>query len=206
MERNGHGNNNSGEFSLLEIEIREIKSADGPMMIQFLRSLSYSTQYDWNDFGLLTNIDHIRNVSKELCLPRPDREFRIVAVSGNKIVGLAYLMFFPEKTFKSDNCKFGIVIADGYQGKGIGSQMMHRIIEEAKTRKMRKIWLTTYLDNERGLRFFQKFGFIIQGFFFNDENWKGVKRTPVSMALFLDQNERKKVLQMRNELIKDLMT
>lgn len=204
MERNGHGKNNSGELSLLGIEIRETKPSDERIMIWFLRNLSYSTQYNWNDFGLLTNIDHIRNVSKQLCSPQKDKEFRIVTVSGNKIVGLAYLVFFPEKCFKS-GCKLGIVIADEYQGKAIGSQMMHRLIKEAKTRKMRKIWLTTYLDNERGLRLYQKFGFIIQGFFFNDENWEGVKRTPVSMALFLGQNERKQVLEMRNKLIKEWM-
>jgi len=190
----------------LKIEIREIKSADEPMMIQFLRSLSYSTQYDWHDFGLLIDIDHIKNVSRELCSPRPDKQFGIVAFFRNKIVGLAYLTFFPEKTFMSDNCKFGIVIAEKYQGKGIASQMMHRLIEEAKTRKMRKIWLTTYLDNKRSLRFYRKFGFIIQGFFFNDEDWEEVKRTPVSMALFLDQNERKKVLDMRRKLIKEWVT
>lgn len=190
----------------MEVEIRGVQYADEPLMREFLRSLSDSTQFYWNRFGLLRSIDQIINVSEFLCRPTLDEEFRLTALLEGKIVGLAYLRFFPDKPFKKDNCSLGIVIADVHQGKGIGLQMMYKLIEEAKSRKMRKIWLATYLDNERAFKLYRKLGFIVEGFFINDENWDGAKRTQVSMALFLDQKEKEEVLELRKKLIEEWMT
>jgi len=190
----------------MEVEIRGVQSADEPLMREFLRSLSDSTQFYWNRFGLLRSIDQIISVSEFLCRPTLDEEFRLAALLEGKIVGLAYLRFFPDKPFKKDNCSLGIVIADVHQGKGIGLQMMYKLIEEAKSRKMRKIWLATYLDNERAFKLYRKLGFVVEGFFINDENWDGAKRTQVSMALFLDQKEKEEVLELRKKLIEEWMT
>lgn len=44
-------------------------------------------------------------------------------------------------------------------GMGIGSKLVLRVIEEARRRGARRIWLTTTNDNLKSLGFFQRLGF-----------------------------------------------
>ena len=44
-------------------------------------------------------------------------------------------------------------------GAGIGASLVLKIIEEARKRKIRRIWLTTTNDNLKSIGFYQRMGF-----------------------------------------------
>ncbi|HSO12280.1 MAG TPA: GNAT family N-acetyltransferase [Anaerolineales bacterium] len=46
-----------------------------------------------------------------------------------------------------------------WEGQGIGTELIHAIVEEARSRNCRRIFLSTTNDNLHALRFYQKRGF-----------------------------------------------
>ncbi len=44
-------------------------------------------------------------------------------------------------------------------GAGIGASLVLKVIEEARKRKVRRIWLTTTNDNLKSIGFYQRMGF-----------------------------------------------
>jgi len=83
---------------------------------------------------------------------------------------------------KSD---IGIGVAKSHWGKGIGSLLMEKIIEESKNNSISKITLTVNEGNTRAIKLYKKYGFEVEGIHKNDMLINGVMETGVSMALFL---------------------
>ena len=188
-----------GNYKILNnLVIRKLTPEDINILAFFFSSLSEKTLRNWNHYGLNLH-KKAYEVALKICKELDEtKKLHLIGVINDIPVAYGFLEFFPEKPFKADNCKLGLVVADKFQGKGIGSKMLKELINQARLRKMRKIWLSTYLDNKIALRLYLKNGFIIEGFFFNDENWMNEKRTIVSMALFLDDREREEVIKNRN--------
>ena len=82
----------------------------------------------------------------------PARVPGFVALSGSKIVGhVAYRI-------DADTCEVVSIEASPRLG-GIGSRLMDRVIEAARSAGCRTVWLTTTNDNLDALRFYQRRGF-----------------------------------------------
>ncbi|EAQ63973.1 acetyltransferase [Marinomonas sp. MED121] len=59
---------------------------------------------------------------------------------------------------------FGMGVKDNVQGKGVGSALLAAIIDLSdKWLNLRRLELTVFVDNERGINLYQKFGFEIEG-------------------------------------------
>ena len=55
-------------------------------------------------------------------------------------------------------------VKDNVQGKGVGSALLAAIIDLSdKWLNLRRLELTVFVDNERGINLYQKFGFEIEG-------------------------------------------
>ncbi len=52
-----------------------------------------------------------------------------------------------------------VYITSGYQGKGIGRQVLNQIFEIAKTRKKHYVWLGVWQRNPRAIKFYEAYGF-----------------------------------------------
>lgn len=65
------------------------------------------------------------------------------------------------------DCAFAPSVADKWQGKGIGNQLLHFIINDLKTRNIKRIllWGGVQADNERAIRYYQKNDFVQIGQF-----------------------------------------
>jgi diamine N-acetyltransferase len=50
-----------------------------------------------------------------------------------------------------------------YIGKGVGSTLMHACLEEANLRGCDSVWLGVWTQNQRAIRFYEKWGFVIIG-------------------------------------------
>lgn len=85
---------------------------------------------------------------------RPEQLEGFVVEDGNEWIGLI--------TFAIDDHECEVTSLDSLsEGQGIGSQLIDAAIEEARTRKCRRLFLITTNDNLNALGFYQKRGFEI---------------------------------------------
>jgi len=54
-----------------------------------------------------------------------------------------------------------VTLASDRPSQGIGSRLIERVVEVARRRKLRRVWLITTNDNVDALRFYQKRGFAL---------------------------------------------
>ena len=106
------------------------------------------------------------------------------AFIGNRMAAYGFLKF-NEQPFRKDLCNLGLVVHHKYRGKGIGTLFVQKLIEEARKRHIRKIWINVYSDNPRAVKFWLEQGFQIEGFLKDNENWDGRLRSMFQMCLFI---------------------
>lgn len=56
-----------------------------------------------------------------------------------------------------------IAVDPEYRNQGIGTALMHEIIERLRMRGVRKIWLEVRKSNKRAIKFYKQLGFKIDG-------------------------------------------
>jgi len=86
----------------------------------------------------------------------------IVAVLDGEIIGQAGLNRHGGR--RSHAATLGMGVHDDHLGKGIGTALMHEIVDAADNcLAIRRLELTVYTDNEPALRLYEKFGFEREG-------------------------------------------
>ncbi len=82
----------------------------------------------------------------------------LVATSKEVIIGIARYITNPD--FQS--CEFAIVVADVWQGKGLGYQLMDHLIKVAKERGLKVMSGTIFSSNASMLTLVKNLGFSIE--------------------------------------------
>jgi ribosomal protein S18 acetylase RimI-like enzyme len=115
----------------------------------------------------------------------------IVALDNRKIIGLCYLKL-KGKLDEGYHSDFGILVAEGYRGQGVGSKLTAEILKMSIKNNIKKIELEVLQDNQTACKLYQKYGFKITGSISKKENWKGkeydiyqMSNYPVSIKPFL---------------------
>jgi L-amino acid N-acyltransferase YncA len=91
---------------------------------------------------------------------------------------------------KRDVCRLGICVHPSFQGQGWGSLVVAHLMRECEAMRMRKIVATLYADNCQMLHIFRdKFGFVQEACFQDEENWGDSMRSIISLAKFLTPME-----------------
>ena len=112
-----------------------------------------------------------------LQLPYPSREdwrqrlaepgdgtYNLVAVIGDRVVGMLGLHTFPNKPRRRHAGSIGMGVHDEWQGKGIGTALMRAGVELADNwLNLRRLELEVYTDNEAAIRLYERFGFEREG-------------------------------------------
>ena len=80
------------------------------------------------------------------------------------------------------------MIDEHQQGKGLGKTLAGNMIEWAKEKGFRKIWLTVFSDKKRPINLYKSLGFGIEGIFMRNDKLDQNYRHVLSMALFFDYN------------------
>jgi ribosomal protein S18 acetylase RimI-like enzyme len=95
-----------------------------------------------------------------------DKVLTIVAVVREKdeqrIVGSASLSFNKNEIFKH-KAELAIAVHDDYQNMAIGTLMLKHLLDIAKIKGLRKVWLLVNTDNDRAVHLYKKVGFEIEG-------------------------------------------
>jgi len=112
-----------------------------------------------------------------LQLPYPSREhwrrrlaetsegsYNLVAVAGDRVVGMLGLDTFPNKPRRRHVGTIGISVHDEWQSKGIGTALMRAGLDLADNwLNLRRLELEVYADNEAAIRLYEGFGFELEG-------------------------------------------
>jgi acetyltransferase len=113
------------------LTVRPIRPEDEPLMVKFHETLSEET-VRLRYFGLTKlekRIAHERLT--RICFNDYDREIALVAVRQNpdikedEIIGIGRLI----KAYNGSEAQFAILISDRFQGQGLGTQLLSRLVE-----------------------------------------------------------------------------
>jgi acetyltransferase len=92
-----------------------------------------------------------------------DREMAIVAMvseeGAEREVGVARYIRLPDGV----SCEYAIVVADAWQGRGLGYALMERLIEIARERGVRRMMGYVLAKNSGMLKMCEELGFRVQG-------------------------------------------
>jgi acetyltransferase len=146
------------------VVIRPIGPEDARREQAFVRGLSPESRY----FRFMNTL---RELSPEMLErfthPDPAREIALVALSAETVapvapaeplqVGVARCVRGPS----GEQGEFAIVVADTFQGKGLGSLLMQALMESAQAGGLRRIEGLVLATNQRMLELMSALGFTI---------------------------------------------
>jgi acetyltransferase len=147
-----------------QVVLRPIRPEDELLMAKFHETLSERTVYQ-RYFQQMT-LDQRRAHERltRICFIDYDREMALVAVrrkadtNENEIVGVGRL----SKTSGTEEARFAILVSDALQGRGLGKELLSRLLAFAADEKLTKVVADILPDNRGGLRICEEVGFTLQ--------------------------------------------
>ena len=145
------------------ITIRPIRPEDEPLMVKFHKNLSEESVY-FRYFHLIKlsqRITHERLT--RICFIDYDREMALVAESQNpetkemEILAVGRL----SKIHGGNAAEFAMLVSDKFQHQGLGTELLHRLIEVGKNEKICCIYADILADNSGMQRVCENLGFQI---------------------------------------------
>jgi acetyltransferase len=143
----------------IEIFVRPIRPEDAPMLVNLFESLSSRSVY-MRFFSPLKRLP--QSMLARFTQIDYDREIALVALSES---GLEEKMLGVARVIRERNQKhaeFSVVVADTWQGKGIGADLLKRCLAIAKEQKIEKVWGVVLSENTQMLHLGKKLGFKIK--------------------------------------------
>jgi acetyltransferase len=151
--------------------IRPIQSEDADRLQAFMRALSPESRY----FRFISTLSELTpKMLVRYTQIDYDRELALVAVQQKdplaepvdgaegddeeRIIGVVRYLLNPDR----ETCEFAIAIADGWQGKRLGSTLMRAIIEAARNKGLRRIEGYVLGSNARMLGLMTYLGFKVE--------------------------------------------
>ncbi len=138
--------------------LRPIKPEDEPLWLEMFQNFSEeSVRYRF--FNIIKDTPH--EVRVRYCNIDYDREIGIVAelAEGRRqILGVVRLIIETD----GKNGEIAFIVADPWQGLGLGSKMVDHMIEICKDKGLETIYAFMLPDNYRAIRLLKKMGFNIQ--------------------------------------------
>ncbi len=140
------------------VTIRPISPGDQALEREFIHGLSDKTRY-------LRIMGHVKELTPQ-ALDRltnidPERETALVATistaTGERQVGVARYSLLDTP----GSCEFAIVVADDWQGAGLGKALMLALIDSARQRGLSSMIGTTLPENRKMKRLADSLGFEI---------------------------------------------
>lgn len=139
-----------------QYQMRAVRAEDAKALQAFVRSLSPESRY----FRFVQSIQELppAMLARYTQLDY-DRAMAILALApdalGERIIGVARYVQEPD----GESCEFALVVADAWQGKGVGSRLMIALFEAAKARGYKRMVGWVMASNEKMLRAMSRLGF-----------------------------------------------
>ena len=136
--------------------IRTISPHDFELERQFIESLSPTTGYRRLFSPRRPTDEEIRRFTSI----DPSREFALIAIVGDapdqRMVGVGR---WVKPSADANVAEFALVVADDWQGKGLGTKILNGLLSEAKRRRLQQVRGDSLTENEPMLQLCRKLGF-----------------------------------------------
>jgi acetyltransferase len=144
-----------------EVTIRPIRPEDEPAMVRFHETLSERSVYlrYFHLINLEQRTTHERLT--RICFIDYDREMALVAVRRNpqtgdtEVLGVSRLV----KILGTREAEVAVLISDQWQGRGLGKELLGRLIAVGANEKLTKLTAGILPDNRGVIRICEKLGF-----------------------------------------------
>ncbi len=161
----GYPRRYEGTFTTVDgetLRIRPIRPEDEPLVVQFHRSLSPETVFRryFRNLGLDERTAHERLI--RICFLDYDRELALVAEHDGpdgqpEIMGIGRL----SKVVGTATGTWAVLVADPFQGRGIGTELVRRIVAVGRAEKLERIGADIRVENVGMIRSAEAVGFTI---------------------------------------------
>ncbi|HLG61948.1 MAG TPA: bifunctional acetate--CoA ligase family protein/GNAT family N-acetyltransferase [Ktedonosporobacter sp.] len=146
------------------VTLRPILAEDEPLMIKFHQSLSErSVYFRWlHMLGLSQRTAHERLIG--VCFIDYDREMAFVAdhlhpdTGQHEILGVGRII----KIRNTDEAEFALLIADQFQRKGLGTELLRRLIQFGRDEKLQRLTGDILVENNGMQEVCKKLGFRLE--------------------------------------------
>lgn len=140
--------------------LRPIKPEDEPLWLEMFHNFSQESLHFRLFQTIIEPVAH--EFSARYCNIDYDRELAIVAEiedkGQRKMLGVVRLNIDPSE----NSGEISFIVADPWQGKGLGSKMVDYVIDICKDKKLEKINAIMLPDNYRAIKLFHEMGFSIE--------------------------------------------
>ena len=147
-----------------QVTMRPIRPEDEPLMVRFHETLSERSVY--------LRYFHIMNLEQRttherltrICFIDYDREMALVALrrnpatGENEILGVGRLM----KIHGTQEAEIAVLISDNWQGRGLGKELLSRLLVVAADDKLSRVVADILPDNRAVMRILDKLGFALK--------------------------------------------
>lgn len=141
------------------VVIRPIRAEDEPAMVEFHKGLSERSVYFryFQILNLTQRTAHERLT--RICFIDYAREMALVAERGNgEILGVGRL----SRLHGSNDAEFAVLVADSWQGQGLGLQLLERLIEIARSEGLSYVAGQIHPENRGMIALARRAGFRIR--------------------------------------------
>jgi len=146
------------------VTLRPIRPEDEPLMVRFHETLSERSVYlrYFHLMNLEQRVTHERLT--RICFIDYDREMALVAVrrqagtGESEILGVGRLM----KTHGTQEAEIAVLISDHWQGRGLGKELLGRLLQVAADEKLERVVADILPDNRGVMRICEKLGFSLR--------------------------------------------
>jgi len=147
-----------------EVVIRPIRPEDEPLIARFHESLSAQSVYlrYFHMEALSARVAHERLLRR--CFIDYDREMALVADWGDRANGRREILGVGRLVRQRDRQKgeIAVIVVDGAQSLGLGSELLRRLIEIARDEKFESVAAHILPENAGMRTLAQRFGFIVE--------------------------------------------
>ncbi|MBM3738479.1 MAG: bifunctional acetate--CoA ligase family protein/GNAT family N-acetyltransferase [Acidobacteria bacterium] len=141
-----------------EILIRPIRPEDEPAIVKFHETLSDRSVY----FRYLQMLNLTQRVAHErlirICFIDYDREMALVAERDGAIQAVGRM----RRTTSREDAEFALLVNDAFQGKGLGTAILSRLLDIARGEGIKRITADIHGENVPMLSIVRKLGFKIR--------------------------------------------
>jgi acetyltransferase len=147
------------------LSIRPIRPEDETLVVEFHRTLSEQTIYQryFENLGLDRRIAHERLI--RVCFTDYDRELALVVERRDADTGALEIAAIGRLSKLRDgvSAEFAVLVSDAYQGRGVGSELLTRLIDVARQEGLSRLVAEILETNGPMIRLSKKLGFTIGG-------------------------------------------
>jgi len=144
-----------------QVTIRPIRPEDEPVMVKFHGTLSDRTVYMryFSSLSLARRTAHERLA--RICFSDYEREIVLVAEHKDPQTGAQHILAVGRlnKLQADGKAEIAVLVSDEYQHKGLGTELLRRLVQVARDEKVRRLVAEMLRDNLAIHTIFKRLGF-----------------------------------------------